>query len=141
MGQMRKLTDDVYVGGQVMPVDMEDLSARGIRTIINNRPEGEMPGQPGNEALEAAAKAAGIAYVWLPMAGGLSMELIEGSIDAYSGLPGPKLAFCASGMRSVALWCFASVKDNGVDAVLKTASDAGYNLGHMRGALENFAQR
>lgn len=140
MSAFRPLTDDVSVGGQVMPDDMADLAARGIKTIINNRPEGEMPGQPGSEALSAAAKAAGIDYVYLPMAGGISLELIEGSAAAYADLPGPKIAFCASGMRSVALWCFALVKDNGVESVLQTAADAGYNLAHMKGVLEGYAQ-
>ena len=138
--QMRPLTDDVFVGGQVMPADMDDLAAQGIKTIINNRPPGEMPGQPGSDELAAAAEQAGIAYVFLPMAGGLSLELVEGSAAAFADLPMPALAFCASGMRSVALWCFASVKDKGVDTVLTTAATAGYNLGHLRGALDNYAQ-
>lgn len=137
---LRPLTDDVFVGGQVMPADMADLAARGIKTIINNRPEGEMPGQPGSDELAAAAKAAGLDYVWIPMGGGISLELIEDSTSAYADLPMPALAFCASGTRSAALWCFASVKDKGVDTVLQTAADAGYNLAHMKGVLEGYAQ-
>ena len=137
---MRPLTDDIFVGGQVMPADMDDLAARGIKTIINNRPAGEMPGQPGSDELATAAEQAGINYVFLPMAGGISLDLIEGSHAAYTDLPRPALAFCASGMRSVALWCFASVKESGVDFVLETAASAGYNLAHMKGVLEGYAQ-
>lgn len=137
---MRPLTDDVFVGGQVMPADMDALKTAGIKTIINNRPPGEMPGQPQTDVLAAAAKVAGIEYVYLPMTGGLSLDLVEGSIAAYSDLPGPKFAFCASGMRSAVLWCFASVKDDGVDYVLNTALQAGFNLAHLRQALESFAQ-
>ncbi len=138
--QMRPLSDDVFVGGQVMPDDMADLAARGIKTIINNRPHGEMPGQPNSDVLADAAEKAGLAYVFLPMAGGLSLDLIQGSAAAFTDLPKPALAFCASGMRSVAIWCFASVKDKGVDTVLTTAANAGYDLGHLRGVLENYAQ-
>jgi len=135
----RPLTDSVFVGGQVMAADMAALVEQGIKTLINNRPDNEMPGQPTGAELAIKAKAAGLDYIHLPMAGGLTLDLVEGSSSAYNDLPMPALAFCASGTRSVVLWCFASVKDNGVDSVLQTARDAGYDLSHMRGGLEQYA--
>ena len=43
---MRKLSPALYVAGQVAPEDMSGLVARGIRSIICNRPDGEEAGQP-----------------------------------------------------------------------------------------------
>lgn len=135
----RPLTDTVFVGGQVTASDMTDIVEQGIKTLINNRPDNEMPGQPSSADIETAANAAGLNYVHLPMEGGLTLDLVEVSTKTFTDQPMPALAFCASGMRSVALWCFASVKDNGVDYVLQTARDAGYDLSHMRGGLEQYA--
>jgi len=45
-------------------------------------------------------------------------------------------AFCASGMRSAALWAFAHVEKLGVDGVMDAISTAGYNLEQIRGPLE-----
>ena len=70
------------------------------------------------------------------MAGGLTPGLIEASETAYTNLPRPIVAFCASGTRSTALWAFAHVKTLGVEAVMKAMSEAGYNLEQIRGPLE-----
>lgn len=135
---LRQLTDDVYVGGQITPADLEALISAGVKTIINNRPDGEAPGQPSADALGDAVKAAGLSYAAIPMQG-LDMALIEVSLEAYAKLPRPIAAFCASGTRSTVLWCFAHVKELGVDGVLETANQAGYALPQIRPALEGFA--
>jgi len=70
------------------------------------------------------------------MAGGLTPGIIEASKTAYSEMPRPIVAFCASGMRSAALWAFAHVNKLGVDGVMEAISAAGYNLEQIRGPLE-----
>ena len=70
------------------------------------------------------------------MAGGLTPGIIEASETAYKDLPRPIVTFCASGMRSAALWAFAHVETLGVDGVMDGVSAAGYNLEQIRGPLE-----
>ena len=140
MAVMRVLCDDVEVGGQITPADVSAVAARGVKSIICNRPDNEAAGQPGSADIEAAAKAAGLEYRHIPMAGNVPLELIETSRAAYADMPKPIVAYCGSGMRSTVLWCFACVKDKGVDFVLMRASEAGYELTHIRPSLEAYAR-
>src|SRR3954471_24893609 len=101
----RILNDAFWVAGQIGPGDTVEAAARGIRVIINNRPDGEEPGQPAGAEIEAAAKAAGLGYRHIPVAGGFSAAQVTAMADALAG--GPALAFCRSGTRSTFLWALA----------------------------------
>jgi len=135
---MKELPGDVFVAGQLLAAQMQALAEQGVMTFINNRPD--MPMQPLSEELEKLALELGVDYQYIPMAGGLTPGLIEASETAFENLPRPIVAFCASGMRSAALWAFAHVKTMGVDVVMKAMSEAGYNLGQIRGALEQHSK-
>ena len=50
------------VSPQIQPGDVAAAAAMGVTTIVNNRPDGEEPGQPAGAEIEAAARAAGLAY-------------------------------------------------------------------------------
>ena len=56
---MRKIDERTYVSGQVDPADLPAIKAAGVAMIVNNRPDGEEPGQPAAAAIETAARAAG----------------------------------------------------------------------------------
>jgi sulfide:quinone oxidoreductase len=49
---VRKLTDDVFVAPQIEVSDIPALAARGFRTIICNRPDGEALEQPSFSEIE-----------------------------------------------------------------------------------------
>jgi uncharacterized protein (TIGR01244 family) len=131
---MRKLDATIWVAGQIRPEEMPEIAARGIRTIVNNRPDGEEPGQPSSREIEAAARAAGLDYRWIPVAHVLRPDQIEEMADALSG--GPALAFCRSGTRSTYLWALARARAGvGADTLLRQAADAGYDLTPIRSLL------
>jgi uncharacterized protein (TIGR01244 family) len=138
---MRELPGDVFVTGQLMPAQMQALADQGVMSFINNRPDQEAPMQPMSEEMEQAAMAASRDYFHIPMAGGLTPGLIEASVTAYKSAPRPIVTFCASGMRSAALWAFANVEQLGVDAVMDAVSSAGYQLEQLRTPLTDFAAR
>jgi len=133
---MRELPGDVFVTGQLLAAQMQALAEQGVMSFINNRPDMEGPMQPLSEDLEKMAQSLSVDYHHIPMAGGLTPGLIEASTTAYKELPRPIVAFCASGMRSAALWAFAHVETLGVDGVMEAVSSAGYNLEQIRGPLE-----
>ena len=64
---VRQLDDRVLVSGQIMPADVADLRRHGVTMIVNNRPDGEDPGQPLAADIEQAARSAGIDYCFLPI--------------------------------------------------------------------------
>src|SRR6478672_9774257 len=124
---MIQLEPNTFVAGQMAPEDVAALAAAGIRTIINNRPDGEEPGQPPTAEIEAAAKAAGISYRHIPIAGGFSEAQVEAMADALEA--GPTLAFCRSGTRSTYLWALArALQGENPETIVRAAGEAGYDL-------------
>ncbi len=135
---MKELPGGVYVSPQILPQQINELAKHGVVTIINNRPDMEVPEQPLSVAIQAAAAGLEINYTFIPMARPLTSELIEAAVKAYKNLPRPIFAYCASGTRSTILWCFAHAEELGVDAVLDGAAKEGYDLEQYRGALEEY---
>ncbi len=131
------LADGFFVSPQIVAADVATAKARGVALIINNRPDGEELGQPAGAAIEAAARAAGIAYLAIPVGGaGIS----EGDLDAFDAAiakaNGSVLAFCRSGTRSTMLRAFARARaGENADAIIEEAMAAGYNLSGQRRAL------
>ena len=138
---MKELPGDVFVTGQLMPAQLQALSEQGVMSFINNRPDLEAPLQPLSEELDAAASDLGLDYFHIPMGAGLTPGLIEASLNAYENAPRPIVAFCASGMRSAALWAFAHVDRLGIDATMSALASAGFNLEQLRQPLMQFAAR
>jgi uncharacterized protein (TIGR01244 family) len=103
---VRQLDADVAVAPQLTPDAMAEAAAAGFRSVINNRPDFEGgPDQPTNASIEAAARAAGLEYVWLPVASGFQSDAeIARFAELVATLPKPILAFCRSGARSGRLW-------------------------------------
>ncbi len=103
---VRALTADVCVAPQLGPDAMAELARAGFRSVVNNRPDFEHgPGQPTNAEIEAAARAAGLEYRFLPVDGGYqSPEEIAAFARLLEELPRPLLAFCRSGARSARLF-------------------------------------
>jgi len=136
-GTFTPLAEGLFVSPQISPADVETAKTLGVTLIINNRPDGEEPGQPQSADIAAAAKAAGIAYVEIPVSG---MNIGPAHLDAFdaavNGAEGPVLAFCRSGTRSTVLRSFARARaGESADQIISEAAQAGYNIAGQRGAL------
>ena len=96
---------DVCVAPQLTPEAMAEAAKAGFRSVVNNRPDFEHGAdQPTNAAIEAAARAVGLEYRFLPVAGGYqSPDEIAAMAQLLRELPRPILAFCRSGSRSTNL--------------------------------------
>src|SRR4051812_21439564 len=121
----RRLSDQALVSGQIEPGDVSTAAAAGVVAIVNNRPDGEEPGQPPGAEIEAAARAAGLAYHHIPVAGSIETEAIERMAAALE--EGKLLAFCRSGTRSTWLWAMAEAsRGTSGEALIGQAATAGY---------------
>ncbi|MBW8830902.1 MAG: TIGR01244 family phosphatase [Burkholderiales bacterium] len=100
--QVQPLSPDVSVAPQLVPDAMSPLATAGFKSVINNRPDFEGgPDQPTSAQIEAAAKAAGLVYAFLPVAPGYqSPEEIARFAELLATLPRPIVAFCRTGTRS-----------------------------------------
>ncbi len=142
MTSIAKIADGFYAAGQIAPDDLPEIAGLGVRTIVNNRPDGEGgPEQPRSDEMRAAAEAAGMTYHYLPMTPqSLSPELLEQFRQAVESAEGPVLAHCKSGARSTALWALTETCHNraDIDDTLARARAGGYDLGGMRPMIEQY---
>ena len=111
---IRQLDDRTLVSGQIAPHEVAGLAEQGITVLINNRPDGEEPGQPLASEIEQAAADAGIGYHFVPIIRGIGPADVEEMQKALRAARGGKLlAFCRSGTRS-AFACALAHRKEGV---------------------------
>ena len=140
----RKLTDTVYASPQIGLDDVADAKALGIGLIVNNRPEGESDDQTPGAEIAAAAQAAGIAYVAIPVThAGFSEPQVAAMREALDRAgDSPVLAYCRSGTRSTLLWALAEASAGADPAMLaEAAAGAGYDLAPVAPLLDMLAAR
>lgn len=138
----RQLTDRIFVAPQISVEDVGQAAAMGITFILNNRPEGEEPGQPNGAAIEAAAQAAGIGYAAVPVThSGFSPWQLDGMAQAMEqAADGKLLAYCRSGTRSTFLWALTRARaGDDMDELAGIAANAGYDISPMRQIMEALA--
>jgi uncharacterized protein (TIGR01244 family) len=130
MAEFRKVTETFSVAPQIDLADLSRAAAAGFKLIINNRPDGEAPDQPTSAEVEAAAEAAGLAYVHIPVRGEPTMEQVAQENAVLAKAPGPVLAFCRSGTRSIVTWSLGQTEagTRSRDDLVKLGGDAGYDL-------------
>ncbi len=105
---IRYIDSDYAVAGQLAPEHMKQLADAGFRCVINNRPDGEEAGQPGAAQMQAAAEAAGLQYLYLPVGAAHPVEAAAAVLkQELAKLPRPILAYCRSGARSTNLYGLA----------------------------------
>ena len=127
---IRQLDDKVLISGQIRPEDMAELKQRGVTMLVNNRPDGEEPGQPLGVEIERAAAQAGIDYRSVPIIKGIGPADAEAMSEAIADCgEGKLLAFCRSGTRSALAWALARSHEGVPRAEIEqSAAEAGVDL-------------
>lgn len=136
MSDFRHVTDHLSVAPQIGVADVAAAKAAGFATIINNRPDGEAPDQPAGAEIEAAARAAGLAYFHIPVRGMPGPAEVAAMREAADGSAGPVLAFCRSGTRSITTWSLGQAQAGAIDRaeLVGLGRAAGYDLSGALGA-------
>ncbi|OXE36723.1 MAG: TIGR01244 family protein [Phenylobacterium zucineum] len=133
MSKFSRVTDQISVAPQVTLSDMVLAAAEGFTLVINNRPDGEDPAQPLSADMEAAAKAAGLAYAHIPVRGAPTLDQVEAERHLLEHHNGRALAFCRSGTRSIVTWSLgqALAGDRTRDDLIALGEAAGYDLSNV----------
>ena len=122
---------------QIEAAEVADLAARGFKSIIGNRPEGETPDQPAWSSLVAEAERHGMSTRQIPVVPGqISPEDVERFAEALCDLPTLIAAFCRTGTRSAMLWALANPEGLNVDERIALAAAQGYDLAPLRDRME-----
>lgn len=137
----RKLSETVYASPQIDIAQVGEAAAQGIVLIVNNRPEGESDDQTPGAEIEAAARAAGLGYVAIPVThAGFSEPQVKAMAQALASAGGPTLAYCRSGTRSTLLWALAEASQGAdPDSLAAGAAGAGYDIGPVRAMVNMLA--
>ena len=128
---IRQLDDRTWVSGQIAPHEVAGLAEQGIRVLVNNRPDGEEPGQPFASEIEEAAAHAGIVYRFVPILRGIGPADVDAMQEALREAErGKLLAFCRSGTRSAYAVSLAR-REEGASAedVHRSLTQAGFDPG------------
>jgi uncharacterized protein (TIGR01244 family) len=139
---IRPLTPDYAVSPQIEPGDLPAIKAAGYVTVIDNRPDGEIPAHLHTGTMRQAAEALGLAFVANPVIGGaMTMDNVTAQGAAIAASPGPVLAYCASGNRSSVAWALANAGKRPVDELVGLPARFGYQLDHLRPQIEALARK
>jgi sulfide:quinone oxidoreductase len=124
------LAPGLEVAGRLDRRDLEALAEAGVRTIINNRPDGEDSGQVDAGTARHIAEALGLEYHHIPIT---AQSLSRADVDAFAAVlkvaPAPIVAHCRSGTRSTLLWALTRLRE-GADpfALIATAARHGIDI-------------
>jgi uncharacterized protein (TIGR01244 family) len=127
------LAPGLSAAGRLDPADIEALARAGVRTIINNRPDGEDPGQLPAAAARRLAAARGLAYHHIPITAAI---LSRADVDAFAAVlrsaAVPVVAHCRSGTRSTLLWALMRLRE-GADplALIAAAAEHGIDIASL----------
>ena len=138
MSDFRRLSGSMLASPQITVADVAKAKAQGVTLIVNNRPEGESDDQTPGAEIAAAARAAGIDYLEIPVGhSGFSHPQVAKLAEALERNEGTVLGYCRSGTRSTLLWALAraSMGDD-PEALTAAAAEAGYDLGPVRPAMD-----
>ncbi|MDD3798025.1 MAG: TIGR01244 family sulfur transferase [Novosphingobium sp.] len=138
MTDFRKLEEGMFASPQIEPADIAHAKELGVTLVINNRPDGEEPFQTTGAEIEAAARAAGMDYLAIPVTqAGMGHAQVEAMAEALANAGGPVLAYCRSGTRSTFLWSLAQAsRGRNVDEIMGAAAKGGYDVAPIRQMME-----
>jgi uncharacterized protein (TIGR01244 family) len=137
---IRALTPTYAVSPQIEPADLAALKAAGFTTVINNRPDGEIPPGLHASAMKAAAEALGLTFVVNPITpGNFSDQVLATQKKAMADSVGPVFAYCASGNRSSCAWALVSAGTRPTEELISTPAKFGYNLEGLRARIDTLA--
>ena len=127
--KLANLAKGVLVADQILPEDLNDLAAQGIKTIFCHRPDGEGADQPNFAEIAQAAKKLKIKMHYLPVVSG---KISDADVSAFAQLfkeaQQPVLGYCRSGMRAATLWALSQGASLGLAPTLEAGKQAGFDL-------------
>jgi len=139
---LKPLTATIFVAPQIVPDTIAQAKALGVTLVVNNRPDGESADQTPGAEIEAAARAAGLAYVAIPVtqAGFAPWQLDALDAALAENGDGKALCYCRSGTRSTLLWSLARARaGESPESIAQTAAAAGYDVAPIRETLHALA--
>ncbi|TWT77885.1 Beta-lactamase hydrolase-like protein [Posidoniimonas polymericola] len=129
MNHAQQLNDELIVGPQPSPSELDRFADDGVKTVINLRTAGEDDQPLGPDAEAEEVKSRGMTYLHLPVSmGSLGSATVDEFRRAFKELPKPVLAHCKSGKRAGALAMMHLAVERGIsgEKTLEQAEELGF---------------
>ena len=138
---IRPISPAYAVSPQIEAGDIPAIVAAGFTTILCNRPDAEVPSPLQAATIGAAAEAAGLHFVVIPVTHQtLNAQVVAAQAAAMAASQGPVLAYCASGTRSSIVWSLGQARLQPADTIIAATARAGYELSGLRAQLDALAK-
>jgi len=140
------LTNGVFVTSQLKPSAVGSLKARGIRTIVDFRPDGEAADQTPSSVIESLSKDDGMAFHYIPVPHeSIPDEAVHALRDVLSQGATPTVLYCRSGKRAARTFALAvASQTDGPDLnqILGMVRAAGFSADDLKlNIAERISQR
>lgn len=137
---VRQMSEQFAVTGQIRPDQLAELKERGYTSIVALRPDNEGGDQPSAAQIEAAAKALGLSFAYIPVSSatisGSQLSTLQEVLSADSG---KVLAYCRSGNRAARAWGLAEASRPGgpsSEQILSVVKAAGYSAADLSAEID-----
>ena len=138
---IRQITKSFFAAPQISAEDIPEIAATGIKRVICNRPDIEVPPSHQAAVLEQAARDVGLEFFVRPLTHQtMTPDVIAENRALIEDCDGPVLAYCASGTRSTIAWALGAARDMPVEEIITAARNGGYDLSNLRPTLEAAAR-
>ena len=131
----RLVKPGLAAAGQPSPEALQQLKAQGFKTVINLRTEAE-----GAKSEEETVRAAGLAYVWVPVSPAtFSLDDVKAVAKVLEDpAAAPVLLHCSSANRVGAVWAVLEAQKG---KSLEEAQAEGEKIGLTSGAMKDAVRR
>lgn len=134
--KLTPISNGVFITSQLHPDAINHLRRRGIRTLVDIRPDGEDAGQPSSTDIEHAAKAKDVSFYYIPVPHeSIPDTAVDGLSAAMKASPPPMVLYCRTGRRAVRLFALAEATRSGgpsADDIQRMVKEAGFSADDLR---------
>jgi len=137
---MTPIADGLFVTSQLRPESVIALKRRGIKTIVDIRPDGEAADQAPSDEIKAVSIGNGLGFHYIPVPHeGIPNEAVEALDQALTPQALPALLYCRTGRRAVRLFALMQASrvdgpDN--DTILEMVRAAGFSADDLRDEIK-----
>ena len=137
------LAPGISISEQLRPQSM-DVAREQFATVIDMRPDGEAPDEPGSDRMAAAASERQLQFAYVPVPhGDIPDAVIDQLSAAIAARPGPVLLYCRSGRRAARSWSLLEASRPGglgVDQILAAVRGSGQDASDLRARIAQRVQ-
>lgn len=133
------LRDAAFVTDQVSLDEIRAFADQGYRTLISLRPDGEATDQPSSATISDAARAAGLAFAYIPTPrGNIPDTAADDLAQTLAKIDRPVVMYCRSGSRAARVWALAEASRPGgpsAEEIAAAVTQAGQSVDGLNDRL------